>query len=66
MNEKDIGKYYTTNGEDIWQLISYCREPTATMVDIRTGERIGGAVGCLNLQPFIKLIPEKEIKCQKQ
>lgn len=62
MNGDDVGCYYTTNGEDIWRLISYCREPTATMENIRTEERVGGAVGCLNLKPFIKLVPEKEPK----
>ena len=60
MNKDDVGKYYTTDGEDIWQLITYCPEPTATMENIRTKERVGGAVGCLNLKPFVKLIPEQE------
>lgn len=62
MDEDDVGCYYTTNGEDVWQLISYCREPTATMKNLRTEERVGGAVGCLNLKPFIKLVPEKELQ----
>lgn len=62
MNEKDIGQFYTTNGEDIWQLITFCDLPTATLENVRTGDRRGGAVGCRNLEPFIKLVPEKEIK----
>lgn len=61
MNADDVGKFYTTTGEDTWWMISYCAEPTATMQNIRTGEKVGGAVGCRNLQPFIKLNPEKEL-----
>jgi len=60
MDEQDVGAFYTTNGEDVWQLVSYCASPTAIMLNIRTGDRVGGGIGCLNLQPFIKLIPEKE------
>lgn len=62
MNEEDVSKFFTTNGEDIWRLISYCREPTATMENIITKERIGGAVGCLNLEPFVELKPVKEVE----
>ena len=61
MNNNDVSKYYTTNGKDIWQLIIYCEYPTATMKNLETGERVGGAVGCLNLKPFVKLIPEREL-----
>ncbi len=64
MNANDVGKYFTTNGDDIWMLITYCDHPTATMQNVRTGEQ-RDAVGCLNLQPFVKLIPEKEIPHDK-
>ena len=61
MNEKDLGKFYTTKGDDVWRLITYCSEPTATLENVETKERVGGVVGCRNLQPFIKLIPETEV-----
>ena len=61
MNADDVGKYYTTDGKDLWQLVSYCRDPTATMQNVRTEQKVGGAIGCLNLQPFIKLVPEREV-----
>ena len=48
--------------EDIWQMITYCEYPTATMLNIRIGERVGGAVGCPNLQPFKKLVVQGETK----
>ena len=62
MDVNDVSSYYTTDGEDIWRLVAYCQEPTATMENVETNERVGGAVGCLNLKPFVKLIPEREIK----
>ena len=61
INSNDVGKFFTTTGEDIWQLMSYCSEPSATTVNIRTGERAGGAVSSLVIQPFIRLLPEKPI-----
>ena len=62
MEIDDVGTYWTTDGTDIWQLITFCEQPTATMLNLKTGGRIGGAVGCLNLQPFVKLTPEKKVK----
>ena len=62
MDASDVSGFYTTDGCDVWRLISYCREPTATMENVETKDRVGGAVGCLNLQPFVKLVPVKEIK----
>ena len=62
MNVDNIGTYWTTNGKDVWELVAYCKYPTATLVNLKTGEKRGGAIGSLNLQPFTKLIPEKEVK----
>jgi len=61
MDKEDVGSYYTTNGKDIWQLICFSSEPTATMLNIKTGEKISGTIGCPNLKPFIKLVPEKRV-----
>ena len=60
MNQNDIGQFYTTNGEDIWQLIIYSNQPTATMRNVETKERIGGVVGSPILKPFKKLVVQKE------
>ena len=60
MNMDDVGKFYTTDGTDVWKLAVYCDQPTATMLNVETGERRGGAVGCLNLQPFKKLVVEEK------
>lgn len=60
MKKEDVGKFYTTDGKDIWRLISYCEYPTATMENVETKERINGAVGCLNLKPFKRLVVATE------
>lgn len=62
MNQDDVGMFFTTTGEDIWELIIYCEYPTATLRNLKTGERVGGAIGSPNLQPFRRLVPEKAIK----
>lgn len=55
MNKDDVGKLFTTDGEDAWRLITYCEHPTATMENLETKKRVSGAVGSLILEPFIKL-----------
>lgn len=62
MRVEDVGKFFTTNGKDIWQMISACKEPTAMLRNLQTGEEIDGAIGCLNFQDFVKLIPESKLK----
>ena len=59
-NLKDIrpGDLYTTDGKDAWEVESFCESPTITLRNLRTGERAGGAVGCLNVSQFIPLIPK--------
>ena len=55
MNSDDIGKLFTTNGEDVWRMITYCEYPTATFINLDTGREIGGAVGSPILNQFKKL-----------
>ena len=62
MKEEDIGQFYTTDGTDVWQLVTYTDRPTASMENVRTQERRGGVVGCPNLQPFKKLVTEDKVK----
>lgn len=54
-----VGSFFTTNGQDIWQHIFYCEHPTATLVNLQTQERRGGAVGSPILSEF-KLLDIKE------
>ncbi len=39
--------------------------PTISLRNIETNQKIGGAVGCLNVQDFVKLVPASEIKTDK-
>lgn len=82
MNIKKVGKLFTSDGKDVWRLISYCghltniiiaikyflkiifimTQSTVTFENVETKERIGGAVGCLNVKNFKELIIKKEVK----
>ena len=57
-NEKDVGRFFTTDGEDIWKMIAFCSDPSATMMNVKTGEKVGGSIYSLNLKPFVRLLPE--------
>ena len=59
---QDGADLFTTNGKDIWRVKYWCNEPTVTLKNLDTGEEIGGAVYSRNIQPFVKMIPEREIK----
>ncbi len=63
MNTNDIGQYFIRRDKDdaipdVWMMVSSCELPTVTLENVRTGEKIEGAIGCLLLQPFVKLVPE--------
>jgi len=51
------GDVFTTDGHDVWRVVSFCHHPTITLKNIETGKEIGGAVGCLNVRNFVKLVP---------
>jgi len=52
INGDSVNKLFTTNGEDVWRCISFCEHPTATMENLDTGQKIGGATHSLNLKNF--------------
>ncbi len=58
IKEEDVGRLFTTNGEDVWRLIAYCSAPTATMENLETKERVGGAIYSPNLEPFKRLVKD--------
>ncbi len=37
-NDLKIPGFFTTNGEDIGELKSYCHEPTAELINLKTGK----------------------------
>lgn len=52
---KHVGEYFYGPDGDIYQLVTYCEYPTATMKNVGTGAKIGGAVGSRNLEGFKRL-----------
>jgi len=62
IDENKIGILFTTNGKDVWRLISYCEYPTATFENIETKEQTGGAVGNPIVNQFKELEIKKEIR----
>ena len=44
--------------DDVWVVKSFCDQPTVTLENIKSGEEVGGATGCLNLQQFRLLKPQ--------
>jgi len=62
INEDKVGTLFTTNGKDVWKLITYCEYPTATFVNVETKEQTGGAVGSPIVNQFKELEIKKEVK----
>jgi len=58
VRDVDLGKPFVGPDGELWEVQSYCEIPTVTMINKRTGQRMGGGVGCLNLQPFVPLVKD--------
>jgi hypothetical protein len=58
----ESGDLYTRDGKDVWEVFTYCELPTITMKNIRTGELVGGAVGCRLMAPFEKLFTANKLR----
>lgn len=58
INEDSVGKLYTTNGSDAWRCVSYCSQPTATFLNLETGEQCGGGVYSPNVAQYKPLVQE--------
>ena len=52
---------FIDSNKKIWKLIGIHTKPTVTLENVKTGERINGAIGCSNFDSFIKLIPENNL-----
>ena len=59
------GDLYTRDGKDAWEVFTYCELPTITMKNLRTGELVGGAVGCRLMAPFEKLFTANELMASR-
>ena len=65
INSESVGKIFVDEKGEIWQLISYCQYPTATMKKVGTEETVGGATNSLNLSKFKLADPEVEKTVKK-
>jgi hypothetical protein len=54
------GDLYTTDGEDVWEVVGYFDCPSVTLKNLRTGEEMTGGVGCLNFDPFVRLVKKEQ------
>ncbi len=64
----DLGSYYVDPEGEVWRLVLFCEEPTATLECVtgeQTGKRVGGAAAAPIFDPFVKLIPEGEADPQR-
>ena len=66
MKTADVGKFFTDSYGDVWQMISSCDQPTATMQKVGSNERVGGAIGSLNLCQFDLIQDENAQKLLKK
>lgn len=57
--EQNVGALFTTSGNDVWRLVGVCALPSATLLNLETGERRGGAIGSPLLGDFKLLLPAK-------
>ena len=65
IKREDVGNYFVDEQGEVWECISYCEQPTASLVRVRDKDsdarvRVGGACGCLNFQKFTRLVKEGE------
>lgn len=57
LEDMEPGALFTQDGKDVWEVLYFYTLPTITLRNIRTSETISGAIGCLNLKPFVPLKP---------
>ena len=61
LNGMEPGDLFTTDGHNVWKVVSYSELPTITLLNMETGEQTRGGVGCRLLADFIRLVPEEKI-----
>lgn len=54
---EDVGNI-VKQGDTYYKVVGYQSDPTVIVQNMETGEQIHHAVGCLNVQDFVRLVPE--------
>ena len=58
MNSSDLkkpGDFFTTDGNDIWELMHYAMQPSCSMKNLKTGEVESFAMGGITAEGFHRL-----------
>lgn len=55
MNKSELGQFFKDANGDLWEMITFCEQPTATLRKVGSGQKLGGAVGCMNFNDMVKV-----------
>ena len=55
LNKDKVGKLFTIDGDDIWELTSFIDQPSATMTNHRNGEKLNGGIRSMVLSAFTEV-----------
>lgn len=60
LSKEDVGKFFVHSDGDVWKLISFCAEPTASWERVASvvHEQRGGSIHSPLAREFTRLIPE--------
>lgn len=63
LTEADVGKLFTKGDPgderpEVWRMETYAAEPTVTMVNCETGDKLSGTVSSLNMRAMKRLVVE--------
>lgn len=66
MNETKVGKYFKDKDGNIYQMVSFCAEPTATFQKVGAmPKQIGGSIYSPNVTQFTQLSEQEQEITQK-
>lgn len=65
ISPNDVGELFTTNGRDVWRVVSYAAEPTAVLQNLETGENAQGVVCSPLMSDFVRLTPTEELRPER-
>lgn len=52
------GDYWIDELGEVWKQVAFCAEPTASLENVKTGERVGGACSAPIFDRFTHLVKE--------
>lgn len=61
IKQEDVGNYYVDDNNYVWQMIGWCSEPTAILMNLATKEKEHIIPSCLNALSYHKLVRENEV-----